>query len=462
MFLLLAFIFTLSAASHINAQGTGALFVVNDSGDSMDASPGDGICADANGRCTLRAAIVESYADTQQNAIIFDLPQPAVINLILGELSVIKSLEIVSPGARRLTVRRSTATGTPNFRIFHVPTGQTTLNIRGIAIRNGNDTLGGGLYVESGTTVGLYDVAVSGNHATAGGGIANFGTLSILRSLINSNVADNQGGAITNATSAPSLTITNSTLTDNSASFGGAIDNGGSLLLINDTISRNSASLGSSGVFNNPLGTVQVLNTIIGRDSSGGVPMIQGRFQSLGTNIVTDAHASTGFISGVNGDQISFDNSLDPLLGNLADNGGQTDTLASLAGSPAIGNANSCILNGRCPQLPLVFIHGSMDQRRYNRRGFTTTIDVGAFNQVDAFSVGLATIAFGIFPRGSVGRYTNSPVILTNARTLEKRYSLVKPVGTVSFTSVLTNDVYILEIKAKRSGVTSPQIFGFD
>ena len=467
IFLSLAFIFTLAAANPIDAQGTGSLFTVNDSGDSMDASPGDNICADVNGRCTLRAAIVESNADTQQNIIIFDLPQPAVINLLLGELSISKTLNIVGPGARRLAVQRSTAGGTPNFRIFHVPAMPVALNIYGLTIRNGNaaSDAGGGLFVETGSAASLTDVAVTGNRAMFGGGIAVFGRLTILRSLINSNVSDNQGGGITNSSLAANTTITSSTFTDNSGAFGGAIDNGGgTLLLINDTISRNSASQGSSSVFSAPRGTVQVLNTIIGRDLSQIGPMLQGAFQSLGNNLVSLSGPSTGFINNVNGDQVGSFNPIDPLLGNLADNGGQTDTLALQTGSTAINNGNDCVTAGHCSQLPGIGIRGSLDQRRYRRLPFTSgVIDIGAFEANATGSSG-GTGSFGVFviPGGPTGRYLYSIVILTNTTTLEKYYSVIRPNGSYSFSNIPSADAFVLEVKAKRAGYPSPQVLPFD
>lgn len=213
------------------------------------------MCADSAGQCTLRAAIDEANANSEFNAIIFDLPNPSAIDLTLGELSIRKSFDIVGPGARRLTVRRSSAPGTPNFRIFRIAAGQTTINIRGLTIRNGrHDDAGGGLFVEAGSILSLTDVAVSANQADLGGGIANFGTLKIVRSLINSNLADSLGGGILNAVVSADTTITNSTLTDNSADVAGAIHNQGIMLLVNDTISRNSASLTSSGIVNAPDG----------------------------------------------------------------------------------------------------------------------------------------------------------------------------------------------------------------
>lgn len=47
----------------------GAGFIVDSTADTVDVNPGDGICADSNGNCTLRAAIIETNA----------LPGPDVI-----------------------------------------------------------------------------------------------------------------------------------------------------------------------------------------------------------------------------------------------------------------------------------------------------------------------------------------------------------------------------------------------
>jgi len=39
-----------------------ATFSVNNTADKVDTNPGDGVCADENGNCTLRAAIQETNA----------------------------------------------------------------------------------------------------------------------------------------------------------------------------------------------------------------------------------------------------------------------------------------------------------------------------------------------------------------------------------------------------------------
>jgi trimeric autotransporter adhesin len=44
------------------APAHGASFTVNATHDAVDAAPGDGVCADATGACTLRAAVMETNA----------------------------------------------------------------------------------------------------------------------------------------------------------------------------------------------------------------------------------------------------------------------------------------------------------------------------------------------------------------------------------------------------------------
>lgn len=454
-------IFVLGVAKGVQAQ-RGYVFTVISVADSTDAVLGDTICADSNGQCTLRAAIEEANATSAGDAIIFNLPQPSVINLTLGELSVTANLEIVGPGARRLTVQRSTVVGTPNFRVFRFPVGQNRrVNIRAISIRNGNGDAGGGIFVQEGNTIALFDVAITGNIATAGGGVANFGNLSLVRTLVNSNTATNQGGGITSSGSASIIRISSSTITDNSASFGGGLDNVGTATLVNNTISRNSASSGSSSIFSNPLGTVRVMNTIIGRDIGQTVPALQGQFQSFGNNIVTNSQGSTGFTNGVNNDQVSSNNSIDPLLGSLADNGGHTDTMTLLSGSPALDNANPCVVTETCSQ-SLGFVNARKDQRRYVRAGFGGNPEIGACD----FFQGFPPLEAGGFTFGFIGpgvsKFAGSMVVLTNARTLETRFTRIRLDGRIIFPTFNFSDDHVLEFKAKRAGLATPMVIPFE
>jgi hypothetical protein len=457
---ILSIVFCSLGLSAVLAQSPAVLLAVNDSGDSIDANSGDGICADATGHCTLRAAIEESNT-THGNVIIFDLPKPTVINLTLGELNILSSMDIVGPGARFLTIQRSSAIGTPDFRIFHVQVGtRQNFGIRGATVRNGKDESGGAIYVAADASTQVFDVALTDNRATSGGALAVFGTAWVVRSLINSNTATGLGGGIFN-TVASTVYVNASTLTGNSAQTAGAIDNHGLLTLVNATVSRNSATESCSGVFSRSDGTVTVLNTIIGGDASGTVMSIQGTFQSAGNNLITDARGSTGFANGVNGDQISDNDQIDPMLAALANNGGQTDTMALTAGSPAIDHGNNCVVT-TCSSLPRLAIRTPNDQRNYRRSIFGSLVDIGAYeaggsNLNGSFSFGLF---MGSIPPG-LPRYFGSIAALTNATTLEKRYSFVTPFGRVRFQDLPSGPVYVLEIRSKHSNLSHIEVLAF-
>lgn len=117
----------------------GRLFIVKHTGDSVDANPGDGACADASGQCMLRAAIDETNANqAPADVVVFELAYPAVIELTEGSLDLTESsTSIIGPGARRLTIRRRPSA--KPFRIFNVTStngfGRTV--IRGLRLEGG-------------------------------------------------------------------------------------------------------------------------------------------------------------------------------------------------------------------------------------------------------------------------------------------------------------------------------------
>jgi hypothetical protein len=174
------------------------------------------------------------------------------------------------------TIQRSSAGGTPDFRILHVaPGGDLTLN--DVTITNGDPgaNSGGGIYNEG--TLKLENVTVKDNDAGGdGGGICNYydGTLTANNSIVSGNTAGWEGGGIhedwgdvtlTNCTvsgnKAPSddgggisnsggtLTLENCTVSGNTAGYGGGIYNEDTLALENSTVSDNEADEGG-GIFN--------------------------------------------------------------------------------------------------------------------------------------------------------------------------------------------------------------------
>ena len=462
LFVLTILFLTVFAVVNVNAQ-TGKVFTVNDSGDSNDLDINDHICADASGKCTLRAAIQQAGINNSLHGITFALPSPATINLTLGELRVTSNVNIVGPGARRLTVQRSDAPGTPNFRVFNfVPSIGSLLELRGLKIRNGNlpDGDGGGIYVGSSNIITVSDIVVTENTAKRGGGIFNEGMLSIYRSLISSNSAvlnqntGGDGGGLYTLDPFALTDVINSTFTQNTAVNGGSIYHSGrSLFLINDTISHNNAAVLGCSIVKAGNGPVNVLNTVIGMDNSTSVSSLSGAFNSLGNNLITDARNSTGFTNSVNGDQVSDNNAINPLLGNLADNGGQTDTRALLEGSPAINHGNNCVYYSKCAQpLPPDFYLTGDQRLKFLRLG-GTAVDVGALESQG--SMINSPVSIGFFFSGT--RRGGNIAILTKTSDNEQRARPIKPFGSTSFDNILFGEAYFLEIKYKkfspRSGV---------
>ena len=454
-FLLVALVSLVAAAIPAGAQRNSTVFVVNSTADTHDSNPGDIVCADNSGNCTLRAAIEEANTTGWNggDSIIFAVQQPAVIELSLGELSITGNVRIVGPGARRLTVQRSSAPETPFFRIFHIGRFNSfpgIATLRGMTIRKGRiegQLYGGAILVERQSTLNLADVSIQDNFAPYGGGIGVYsGRVFINRCLFTRNTGNHNGGAIYIAdfTSA-SATITNSTITLNSASSSGAIHGGGTLLLVNNTISHNMASMYCSSICSYPEGSVTALNNIISNDTSPTAPSISGAFISLGKNIVTDARGSSGFANGMTGDQVTENNEFDPWLGSLMDNGGQVDTRALLPGSSAINAADDCVLSGTCGLQQIRF---SWDQRVAHSRRSGEKVDIGAFESSSLPDMGSWNAVFGLsLPPG---RLVSSTAILTNARTGEKYYTVIRPLGHFGFSNLIKSDVYVLEIRSKR------------
>src|SRR5687767_10368423 len=74
--LLYAFLPAITLAMLLASQSVRSAgpFTVNSTGDTADAAPGNGACADATGKCTLRAVIAEANALAGTDLISFAIP----------------------------------------------------------------------------------------------------------------------------------------------------------------------------------------------------------------------------------------------------------------------------------------------------------------------------------------------------------------------------------------------------
>ncbi|UCH52234.1 MAG: hypothetical protein JSW09_06200, partial [Pseudomonadota bacterium] len=312
-------------------------FTVNSTLDVVDANLGNGVCADAAGNCTLRAAIQESNQSAGADTItlpagVFTLSLSGTGEEIAatGDLDITDNLTIAGAGALSTIID-----GGGLDRVFDIApnVGAVTVTISGVTIRNGLATSGSGgaIRINLGT-VTLNDCTISGSDAdTNGGGIYNAGTLTVNRCTLSDNSASSNGGGLYNGASA---SITNTTFSGNVATTsGGGLYNATSSIatLRNATFALNSAATGG-GVRN--LGTATLTSSLLSANTPANC---NGTVSSGGTNL--DSGASCLFTG------LGDLNSVDPRIGALSDNGGPTTTHALLSGSPAIDAAS----NTGCP-----------------------------------------------------------------------------------------------------------------
>jgi len=259
---------------------------------------------------------------------------------------------------------------------------------------------GGGIIDGYGDVPGMMTITdsnVISNHAAGGaGGIGGGGggigvdadsTLTV----VNSTIADNTdgigyGGGIADLAT---TTVINSTIVGNSAAGGAGIfsypdypGNSGTLTVVNSTIAENIVSSGGIGggleVYPGPVtlnNTIVALNTD-GTGSgatpddialSGGVVSSTSAYNLIGTG-------GSGLVNGVNGNQVGVANpGLDP--NGLQNNGGPTQTIALLPGSPAIDAGSNALAVDPTTGQPLAY-----DQRGPGfPRIVNGTVDIGAF-----------------------------------------------------------------------------------
>jgi len=382
-------------------SAAGATFRVDDTTDAPDAKTGDQHCITAAGTCTLRAAVQEADATAGPDVVVVPAGRyrltiaPAIeagsaadSDAANGDLDIsADSLVIRGAGPRRTTVD-----GGGLDRVFSSET-NTTSTIEDMTI-TGGDATGGGTSQEIGMGGGIWNkgtmtldrLRLVGNHADGGGAVFSIpGThISIFNSLLAHNSAVegggirfDSGGLLVNSTVTDNVLRTvpkAALLPDQLSGYGGGIDHrgGDDLTIVNSTIAGNHALKGGGGLNTAQgyaplssaveLGRVRLRNTIIADNTSAaGAANCHADsviVQSTGHNLDSDGSC-----------QLTMPTDLperDPLLGALAPNGGPTETLALLPGSPAIDGAGA-----NCPP---------RDQRGV-RRPQGAACDIGAYEQ---------------------------------------------------------------------------------
>ncbi len=268
---------------------------------------------------SLRDAIEQSAYDATQgtwDTILFDtavFAAPTTIVLEQGPLEFPSGpVPITIDGESRVAISGGGTGG-----VFKVDIGALA-SLSGITIENGRGS-GGGIMNYGVLTV--TDCTFSGDSTSIGGGaIFNLGALTVSNSTFTNNNSQD-GGAIFNLPNGSvnaTLTVSNSTFTNNSADDAGAIFIAGGTVAVADcTISGNSATGFAGGIDNQ--GTLILSNTIVAGNAGG--PDIAGSFTDSGFNL---------FGAEVNNGQLSpTDRFTDyPQLLPLGNYGGATQTMA--------------------------------------------------------------------------------------------------------------------------------------
>ncbi|MGJ8726723.1 MAG: choice-of-anchor Q domain-containing protein, partial [Roseibacillus sp.] len=233
-----------------------------------------------------------------------------------------------------------------------------------------------------------------------GGGISNFGTLTLHHSTLAHNSTGDGG--------------------DGDGGNGGGIFNEKKLTLHNSTISQNSARDGGGGVFNDTNDTLTLHSSLIAQNTATGFgPDISQRGNygtNSGVNFIGDP-TNAGTIPGTQGTDYLTGNAL---LAPLANYGGPTQTMRPLFGSPTIdagGSTNP----------------GGTDQRGFNRF-VNEMLDIGAVEYNPA---------------------TDEPPVITAFTKAPGFHPTTNPIFNVTFTTIPGLD-YTLEHNSTLQGTFTP------
>jgi len=324
-----------------------------DRSDDADVSA----CTAAANDCTLRGALTKSQA---LGATPDTITVPAVHIALTAPLPQVASNPVTVSGAgARSTIIDGGGTVSNAFTTNNTVLTLDDLKVTGI----------GPLSTNSAAVAGNLDLARDAIVDNQGVGVAGLTLV-----MDGTTVARNTGVQIGGVLAAQSGVIRNSTISDNTGTpqpgappivFGPGVGSSGFTVIEHSTIARNTVGgggvlLAGENIATEHIGLVTGITTVsssvIGGGTGGATPNCGGEgIESHGNNVVSDLSCGPP----ASGDRAG----VDPLLGPVADNGGPTDTIALLLGSPAID------AGANCP---------ATDQRGVTRAQ-GTTCDAGAF-----------------------------------------------------------------------------------
>lgn len=214
-----------------------ATFAVDTTADSLDSVTGDGLCADTQQRCSLRAAIQEANAWPGEDTI--DLPAGDHVLTLTGagedlaasgDLDVRSALTLAGNGA---SITFIDADGLDRVFDVHAPGRLTLRRLHvggGVQSQHGGTpehSAGGGLLVRGNAAAELTDVVFAGNRSVRNGqAIAVFGSLQATTLHLSHNISEDSfsaGGGLYVGPTATAVSLTDCAIDGNQAQQGGAI-----------------------------------------------------------------------------------------------------------------------------------------------------------------------------------------------------------------------------------------------
>ena len=363
-----AFVILFTTASYA------ATFVVNTTNDTADATPGNGICADAAGDCSLRAAISEANALAGDDIITLpagEYTQSLVAanedNNAGGDWDIRSNIVINGAGAATTIIQAAASPFTATERVMNVVLSTNVVEINGVTLRHGNKTGAAGTTTRGGGirnvgTLTMNDSIVTANVAPGSGGIRNERTITLNNVTVSNNSCVNPtancfgGGMYSTLAALSTVTINGSTFTGNDASTSGAnlfgfgagmgIESAsGFNLVITDSVFTNNVGIGNGAGGSNGNGirilatntsSAHIDDSVFSGNSGSGGSAIQGS----GIQAFT---SGTGTLSGVWNRLTVSGNSANASSGIalVATGGGMNIVLrdCTISGNSSTGNA---------------------------------------------------------------------------------------------------------------------------
>lgn len=455
----------LALAGPVAAQA--ATFTVNTTAD--DATAPSGTATSCPSTCTLRDAVIAANNSPGDNTIVLpaghytlSLAPTGADDATTGDLNITNpagTTTITGAGARTTTVDANKID-----RVFFVAAGASAAF--------SHLTITGG---ETSPAASSHDGA-----GEDGAGIESFGTLSVSQATVTGNDANLAAGCGTGGTgggidqdsdATGPLTIDHTTIAGNSAGcFGGALDLEGPTLaadvysISNTTMTGNMTSASGDGAgidIDNQTSPIHFVNDTIAGNSwssagtatgfGGGIwltssnSLITANNTIVANNVPNDCSTAFSTASTTSTPNLDSDGSCfgaangnlqaNPKLGALSNNGGETDTMPLLDGSPAINAGN----NSTCQ---------SDDQRGVSRpQG--PTCDLGAYEATPPFVQ--TTAASAVTSTSATLNGTVNPDNL--ATTYHFEYGLTTAYGSSTATQSAGSDYAVHPESAAISGL---------